>query len=302
MYSILIATYNGSATLERVLNKLINQQDFDGNYEIVVVDNASTDGTAELLKSMEATSKVKYVFESKQGKNCALNTGLEHCLGDMILLIDDDILVDENWLSIIANYEEAHPDVEVFGGCIEALWPLEVIDRRFSLLPLGPIFGVTDSSIKSGPCDFNLVFGGNMAVRKSIFEAGFGFPENVGPASDNANYAMGSETSFNEALNNHDTQFHFISEAKVLHIISEDQVQGSWIRNRGKRFMKGQLKKYKDVNYSYLLGMPMYWLKESIIWRLKLVGSWVMFNQENRLLIYWKLGCSDQLVKSLKKS
>lgn len=100
LVTVVIPALNASDTLPAQLDALAHQTDADG-FEVVVVDNDSTDGTGDVARSHpEAESLgLRVVLETSRGINFARNAGIEAALGDRILLCDADDVVDTGWLA-----------------------------------------------------------------------------------------------------------------------------------------------------------------------------------------------------------
>jgi glycosyltransferase involved in cell wall biosynthesis len=114
--SVIVPTYNGSETLPACLNALTTQDFPAGNYEVIVVDDGSTDNTASIVKGYEKkTPAVRYIHQPNQGPAAARNNGARHATGDIIMFTDDDCEPQRDWIS-----EMHKPFVEVGGG-IEAV-------------------------------------------------------------------------------------------------------------------------------------------------------------------------------------
>ena len=101
--SVVIATYNRSDLLADTLRSLCAQQVVPRalQWEMVVVDNNSSDTTRETVRRFGETSSVpiRYEFEPRQGQSFARNSGIEAAKGAVILFTDDDILPDRGWVS-----------------------------------------------------------------------------------------------------------------------------------------------------------------------------------------------------------
>lgn len=115
--SVIIPAYNEEAALPRLLTALKNQT-YSDPYEIIVVDNNSTDKTAEVAKSFG----VKVVHESQQGFGFAANKGFFSATGDILVRSDADSLPPPQWLERIAKIYKKNNDAVAIGGPI---FPLE---------------------------------------------------------------------------------------------------------------------------------------------------------------------------------
>ena len=96
--SVVVATFNGSRTLRSCLESLtrLNYPD----YEVILVDDGSTDQTPELAKSY---SSVRYLRQTNQGLSAARNAGIGAARGEIIAFTDDDCRADEDWLYYLVN-------------------------------------------------------------------------------------------------------------------------------------------------------------------------------------------------------
>ena len=104
--SVLIATHNRCESLKETIKTLLGQeQDGTFEYEIIVVDNNSSDATKQVVEELMKghPGKLKYAFESKQGKSFAINKGVGLSKGGIIACTDDDCLADPGWLKNIAR-------------------------------------------------------------------------------------------------------------------------------------------------------------------------------------------------------
>jgi glycosyltransferase involved in cell wall biosynthesis len=105
-FSVVIPTYNRKPILEKCLRALESQQLTDRitNYEIVLVDDGSTDGTLEwLTERAEEFPRVRCFAQSHQGPAAARNLGVKQAKGDTIVFIDSDLVVTEKFLQAHAE-------------------------------------------------------------------------------------------------------------------------------------------------------------------------------------------------------
>lgn len=110
--SIVIPTYNRKETLIKCLDSYLNQ-DTDQDYEIIVVDDGSTDGTGDLLmQTFRNEGRVRYFRQENSGPAAARNLGIENAGGDVILFTDDDIIADKSLLHEHLAWHDKYPAVE----------------------------------------------------------------------------------------------------------------------------------------------------------------------------------------------
>jgi len=105
--SVIIPTRNRSDSVGRLLRSIQGTRDLDKiSLEVLVVDNGSTDDTAEYLKETSMKwSLIRPFFEGRAGKNFALNKGIQEAKGEFLCLMDDDIVVEPTWLGeLVKDY------------------------------------------------------------------------------------------------------------------------------------------------------------------------------------------------------
>ena len=115
--TVLICTYNRAELLAETLLSLRRTRT-TRQWEIVVVDNNSTDNTRAVVErfATEMPVPLHYVFERRQGKSYALNTGQEQSWGELIVYTDDDVRVAPGWLDAACNPLDTDPTIDYTGG------------------------------------------------------------------------------------------------------------------------------------------------------------------------------------------
>lgn len=236
MLSVLLATKNRARLLQRVLESFCSLEVPDSAWKLIVVDNGSTDDTTEVLESFRGRLPLQALVEPNQGKNAALNAGLRFIEGDLTVLTDDDVFPRPDWLVQLRRAADAHPEFGILGGAVVARWEATP-PRWVEWVDLSPVFTITDPSRMEGETLPLLVYGPNMAVRSTVFEAGMRFNPSVGPCG--SNYAMGSESEFLSRLGKLGHRAFFVPQAVVEHFVRKDQLATGWVMRRAFRYGRG---------------------------------------------------------------
>ena len=172
---VILPTFNREALLERTLDSLAAAPAPEGlDVRILVVDNASTDGTRELVKSQANRfgGRLHYLFEATPGKPFALNAGIAATDGDLIGLIDDDEEVASDWFACIGRYFTSESDrLDFIGGKCLPLWSAP----RPAWLGCGylGVIGWVDPGPQPMAMDDSypgILMGGNAVIRRTALE------------------------------------------------------------------------------------------------------------------------------------
>lgn len=192
--SLILATRNNSSSLEIFLSSLAscNRPRF---WEVIVVDNGSTDTTQSVVASYKQSLPLKYLFQPVPGKSRSLNFGLSEATGEIILFTDDDVIPDENWLINHLESMNRHVDIDAVGGRIiidESSIP-GWLSRSYNLK--GMLISAHDLGVTTAYRDTDKYpFGPNMSVRKrALNSCRTPWPENLGPGT---NIPVGDEVVF----------------------------------------------------------------------------------------------------------
>jgi glycosyltransferase involved in cell wall biosynthesis len=244
MLTVLMATHNGADTLPAVLEAYMQLEAPEGEWNLVIVDNGSTDHTKDIIRAFAKQLPVTYVFEPRRGKNRALNTGLASRSGDLIVFTDDDTVPRPDWLTLLRSASDAHQDFHIFGGPIQPRWPSPPQEWILKVVPLSSTFTILPP-LDEGPIQPTRVFGPNMAIRAEIFEKGYRFEDTIGP--DGTQYPMGSESELTRRLARAGYKAWHCQGAVVEHIIRPSQMTQDWMLERAIRYGRGQYRLRRDV-------------------------------------------------------
>ena len=269
MLTVLMATYDGVATLPAVLDACCRLDPPDQPWQMLIVDNGSMDGTAELIARYTDRLPLLCLREPRRGKNVALNLGLEAVLGepggedDLLIFTDDDATPAQDWLRQWEACAREHPGYAVFGGAIIPDWAEQPPAWLERLAPLGLTFGLTAPSLPDGPLFPGLVWGANMAVRRAAFDAGHRFDTSVGP--NGGAYAMGSETELTRRLALAGYRVWHCGGARVAHHIRAHQINTSYVLKKAWRFGRGKYRQDRPGMFPELLGLPRWMLSRYLL-------------------------------------
>lgn len=112
--SFIIPAYNVEKYIERCLNSIFSQNVDEGRYEVIVIDDGSTDHTLDLLRSMEKEhGNLRVYTQGNQGPSAARNRGLDMCKGNYVWFVDSDDYIAQGAIKDLLDYIDTN-DVEAF--------------------------------------------------------------------------------------------------------------------------------------------------------------------------------------------
>ena len=175
--SIIICSYNRASYIEAAFDSLYNQSSGLESFETIIVDNNSTDNTADVFKNWRAShanGSFTYLTETKQGASFARNTGAAKAKGQWLCFMDDDAIANTNYVENILNHIETKPDAIGFGGRIipkyipeEPKWMSYYVSSLVGNFDYAP----TACAFENGKYPIE----SNMIVRKDIYDSIGGF-------------------------------------------------------------------------------------------------------------------------------
>lgn len=248
--SIVICTYNRVLSLQQALRSLVNQSLDRRLYEIIIVDNNSTDGTGKAVKKFQEKihqPKIIFIREKNQGLGISRNTGIKHAKGKYIAFMDDDATADEKYLALAVNYFSSHlPNLIAVGGYI--------VPRYISHKP--DWFKDAYEEDYKGEKERFLIpgesfSGSNIIFRKDILIKYFGFNEVVGMKGDVI--SMGEETHLFEKIWKNEQRkdrFYYSPKLIIYHNVPAYKMKVTYRFKRA--FAGGQAFFFRVSEYSFL--------------------------------------------------
>lgn len=180
-YSVVIATHNRARDLRGTLASLSRLSTREP-WEVVVVDNNSTDDTPAVVRDVAVGFPVplRYAFESVPGRSAALNAGIGLALGDIIITTDDDVRVEPDWLEQ-AGAALGTLACDYAGGRVLPIWG----GPRPAWLPNRPspawaVIALLDDGPEPFELSKRMPLGVNMAFRREVFQTVGGWNPTVG--------------------------------------------------------------------------------------------------------------------------
>jgi glycosyltransferase involved in cell wall biosynthesis len=228
--SAIICTHNRSDLLPKAIGSLISQTITASNYEIIVVDNASTDNTKLVCEGFLSLPNFRYIYESVSGLSVARNRGLVEAQGKYVAYIDDDAIASPHWLELLVQaFETVHPAPVSVGGKIYPIWEVEkpgwFPDEKkpyLTILDYGdePLF-ITYPRI---------LYGTNMAFVREALLAINSFRTDVGRCK--GNLLSCEESDIFSKFARKRLPVYYLPEASVEHLASKERLIKKWLYRR----------------------------------------------------------------------
>ena len=220
--TVAVCTRNRAELLKECLDSVVSQIDSAKNVEVLVVDNGSTDGTAETCKAFEGRGFLfKYAFEPQPGLSHARNRAIAEANGEAIAFLDDDAVVCDGWLDVaLENWKSGK--YAAFGGPYDA-WhrygpaPEWFDDKWESFLPdwaNGPL--ERDLFPRGGNCVISLEWCRKMGG----FDAGLGMRGNK--------VAYGEESDLFKRMQDDGAVLGWVNELLIHHCVRPDKYGFFW--------------------------------------------------------------------------
>ena len=225
--TVILCTYNRCETLAKALGSVAASTLPESvEWEVMVVDNNSPDRTRDVVEDFcrRYPGRFRYLFELRQGKSYALNTGIREARGDVLAFTDDDATVQPTWLrNLTAHLEDGY-----WAGAGGRTRPASAITPP-RWLALNTHAGMLYAHFDLGDQPLQLdrpPYGANMAFRREMFEKHGGFRTDLGPGPPSRPIPrFGEDTEFGYRLFAAGERLRYEPSAVVYHAVSQERIR-----------------------------------------------------------------------------
>jgi glucosyl-dolichyl phosphate glucuronosyltransferase len=233
--TVLICTYNRAVYLRKMLESIVASVVPDSvSWEVLIVDNNSSDQTPQVAEEFAARfpGRFRYIFEPKQGKSNALNSGVRSSGGDVIAFADDDVKVEPTWLWNLTKPLEDNTWAGVGGRTLmaEAFSPPRWLLLSGTHNLAGILAAVFDFGEEPRELDW-APYGANMAYRRSMFEKYGMFRSDLGPSADRRIPRPNEDTEFGRRLMAAGEHIRYEPLALVYHPVIRERIRKDYFLN-----------------------------------------------------------------------
>lgn len=280
--SIGLCVYNKEKEVSLALESLINQSISLNLFEIIVIDNNSTDNTAQVVLefiNQHSEYSIKYIKEANQGVSFARNRAYLEASGDYVVYFDDDEIADESWLENYFLSIEKYPQAVILAGKVLveyadsdfAAQANEYIDKWFAAYDYGDEdIVLSNELIERGKVDYPIA--GNMAIKVSYLKQIGGFDTNLGRSK--GLMLGGEETKLTKDALNSGLPVVYVPQSVVRHVVIKERCSLDFLKI--KHFQQGMtfvLIHFADVSRFKRIRMVVYQLFAIVLRSFRLLFS-----------------------------
>ncbi len=228
----IICTHNRASYLGAAIDSLL-EQEFAGEFEVIVVDNASTDDTKQVVADRSGDPRLRYVYEPITGLSVARNAGAKHTQAPILAYLDDDAVASPQWLSVLYAAYVANEKLAIAGGRVTLLWPEGCQPPRWLSTGLASNLGAYDLGRSPVLIDRPGLTprGLNYSIRRSFLEQVGGFDVNLGRVGKSL--LSNEELHMTELALERGWQVAYLPDAHVAHHVAPERLNQVWFLNRG---------------------------------------------------------------------
>ncbi|MGK7938865.1 MAG: glycosyltransferase family 2 protein [Crocosphaera sp.] len=226
----IICTYNRDPYLGDAIDSLLAQEGV--NYEVLVVDNASTDGTKQVVQPYLSHPRFRYVYEPILGLSVARNRGATETTAPILAYLDDDAIASPQWLRVLVEAYERNEKLAIAGGKVTLIWPNNITPPSWISKDLAGGLGAYDlgDEVVSITNPQLTPRGLNYSLRRSFLDQIGGFDANLGRVGKKL--LSNEELFMTELALNQGWQVAYLPDALVDHNVAPERLKRSWFLQR----------------------------------------------------------------------
>ncbi|MCT4582250.1 MAG: glycosyltransferase family 2 protein [Flavobacteriales bacterium] len=234
MISIIISTYNREQYISQCLESIAAQQGDQSSWELIIVNNNSTDSTDTLIKEFimkyQKVINVSYYKEHQQGLSFARNKGIEEAKGDFLVFIDDDAFLVPNYIEELQKALEVYKgELIAFGGKITPYLESDLPEWMSSyLMPLMSVLDMGNSVIEFKQNKFPI--GANMGFSKLLIDKVGDFNVNLGRVGKNT--LGGEEKDLFFRMRKVKAKIYYFPSVIVQHVVPDARLTHGFIKKQ----------------------------------------------------------------------
>ena len=265
--SIIVATYNRSGDLRRMLASLQAAIAPTGAWELCVVNNNSTDDTERVLQELARSGALplRPLMETRQGQSFSCNTGIQASRGSLLVFTDDDLLVDRHWLVNLERAASRQPEIIGFAGRAIAAWEAPrprwfVQEEPLRSCQFGVLaYDLGDQPFMLQPGLGPAPVGANMAYRRAAFERYGLLREDMGPPPQ---LYPGADTEFSYRIRRHGERIVYVPDAVVRHPVDTRRLQRRYALKWAYLIGRGRVRWHRrPEGVREVAGVPLYLIR-----------------------------------------
>lgn len=231
LVTVALCSWNRSALLRKTLEHFtLLEPANEFEWELLVVDNNSTDETPDVLAEYVTRLPLRCLREPLPGKSNAANLAVREARGEYILWTDDDVLVAPDWVRQYVAAFQRYPDADVFGGRIDPWFegtPPRWLAQGFRAI--AGVYAAMDLDYSEGPAPDNFFpFGANMAIKRAA-HLRHPFDNRIGPRPGSS--IRGEEWMLVRELRRAGAEVVWVPEARVEHFIPRARQNEAYVRD-----------------------------------------------------------------------
>lgn len=235
--TVAVCSRNRGRALQRAVESILGSDAVAGidasiAVDVLVVDNGSTDDTAERMHRLAARdARVRYVHEPVAGISVARNRALHEAQSDIVIFVDDDETVCPGFVAAHLDVYTTQPTCSAVGGAMdlyfddgEPRWVSPALMGLYSSYP------VVEGALHRVATDELLPFGGNLSLRIADANACGGFSTTLGRVGKSL--ISGEETALLEAMRASGFEIWVTGAARIRHHIPTERARVMWVLRR----------------------------------------------------------------------